>query len=175
MNKEVFSLLLINRFVPLTDRGGINVGSAGTASSSELLSNQLSNWLSQISEDFDIGVNYRPGDEVSRSEVEVALSTQLFNERVTVETNLGVTGDTPGEPSNQSNIAGDFEIEYKISKDGRIRGKVYNKSNDYDAINTNNVPYTQGVGLFYTEEFNTFNELFKKIFKRKKLEENEDK
>ncbi|MBL4651929.1 MAG: translocation/assembly module TamB domain-containing protein, partial [Flavobacteriales bacterium] len=174
MNKQVFSLLIISRFVPITDRGGFSAGGAGGSSSTELLSNQLSNWLSQISDDFDVGVNYRAGNEVSSSEVEVALSTQLFNDRVTVETNVGVSGDNANS-SGSSNIAGDFNLEYKISKDGKIRTRVYNESNDYNDVNTNNIKYTQGVGLFYTEEFDSFGEFFSKLFsKRKKLQKDDE-
>ncbi|MBL4623717.1 MAG: translocation/assembly module TamB domain-containing protein, partial [Flavobacteriales bacterium] len=174
MNKQVFSLLIINRFVPVTDRGGFSAGGAGSSSSTELLSSQLSNWLSQISDDFDVGVNYRAGNEVSSSEVEVALSTQLFNDRVTVETNVGVTGNSAGS-SGTSNIAGDFDLEYKISKDGKIRARVYNESNDYNDVNTNNIKYTQGIGLFYTEEFNSFGEFFSNLFgKKKKAKKDEE-
>ncbi|MCK7540550.1 MAG: translocation/assembly module TamB domain-containing protein [Marinilabiliales bacterium] len=58
-----------------------------------MLSNQLSNWLSQISNDFDIGFNYRPGNEITDQEVEVALSTQLLNNKVTLNGNVDVGGN----------------------------------------------------------------------------------
>jgi len=45
--------------------------------------------LSKISNDFDIGVNYRPGDAITKDELEVALSTQLFNDKLSVEGNIG--------------------------------------------------------------------------------------
>lgn len=167
MNKQMFSLLIINRFVPLTDRGGFNAGGAGSSTSTELLSSQLSNWLSQISDDFDVGVNYRAGNEVAASEVEVALSTQLFNDRITVETNVGVTGENSSS-SNSSGIAGDFDLEYKISKDGKMRARVYSESNDYNDVTTNNIKYTQGIGLFYTVEFDSFGKFFRNMFGKKK-------
>ena len=62
---------------------------------------------------------------------------------------------------------GDFNVEYKVSKDGRLRAKVFNKSNDYNLLDANNAPYTQGVGVFYTEEFDTFGEFWRKLFGRK--------
>jgi len=167
MNKQIFSLLIIGRFLPLTERRGFNAGGAGSSASTELLSSQLSNWLSQISDDFDVGVNYRAGNEVAASEVEVALSTQLFNDRVTVETNVGVTGDN-GSSSNSSGIAGDFDLEYKISKDGKMRARVYSESNDYNDVTTNNIKYTQGIGLFYTVEFGSFGKFFRNVFRKQK-------
>ena len=60
----------------------------------EMLSNQLSNWLSQISNDFDIGFVYRPGykQDINPQEVEVALSTQLLNDKVVINGNFDVRG-----------------------------------------------------------------------------------
>ncbi len=166
MNKQIFSLLLLNRFVPVTDQGGFSAGGAGGSSGSELLSNQLSNWLSQLSDDFDVGVNYRAGNGATESsEVDVGVSTQLFNDRLTVETNFGVQGDTP-ESEKASNIAGIFELEYKISKDGKFRTRVYNEPTDND-----NNKDIQGVGLFYTEEFDTFGAFFSNLFGSKKAKE----
>lgn len=157
-NKQAFTLLVLNSFLPIT--GG--TGSAPTSnalgkSSSEFLSNQLSNWLSQISDDFDVGVNYRPGDNISSDEVEVALSTQLFNDRVSIEGNFGVQGsDQSATTSTDDNFIGDFQLEYKISEDGKLRGKMYNETNANDLVNQNQSRYTQGVGVLYQEQFNTW-------------------
>ena len=74
---------------PLTDPKG---ASAIGVTTTEMLSNQLSKWLSQISNDFDIGFNYRPGNEITPQEVEVALSTQLLNDKVVLNGNVDVGG-----------------------------------------------------------------------------------
>ncbi|MFH0893851.1 MAG: translocation/assembly module TamB domain-containing protein, partial [Bacteroidota bacterium] len=169
INKQVFALLVLTRFVlPTAMQGGSEQSTGGNnalgANSSELLSNQLSNWLSQISQEFDIGVNYRPGDEISRDEVEVALSTQLFNDRVSIDGNFGVAG----QQQAASNIVGDVNIEAKPFKKGNLKLKAYNKTNTSNDQFKKNSPYTQGMGLFYRKEFNSFRELFK----RKKKEKN---
>jgi hypothetical protein len=160
MNRQVFSLLVLNRFLPTTtDQYNTALGYGVGSTSSELLSNQLSNWLSQISSDFDIGVNYRPGDEISSQEVEVALSTQLFDDRVIIDGNVGVAGTHPTGTQRASNIIGDVNIEVKITPEGKFRIKAFNRSNTFDVLNTNS-PYTQGVGLFYRKEFDSLRELF---------------
>lgn len=170
MNKEIFSLLVMNSFVP---PDGSTFGSAaetGKVNSSELLSNQLSNWLSQISNDFDIGVNYRPGDNLSSDQLEVALSTQLFNDRVILDING--SNNVLRQQQNSNNIVGEFNAEYKLSDDGKLRLKGFNKINDNISL-TNNAPYKQGVGIFYREEFNTIDELFRRYigkFRKKKTE-----
>jgi len=157
ITQQFFTLLVMNRFV-LPSQG--NTSGSGdnnllSSSASELLSNQLNNWLSQVSDKFDVGVNYRAGNEINRDELEVALSTQLFNDRLIIDGNVGT-----GSSQSSSNIVGDVNIEYKWTDDGRFRIKAFNKSNTVDMLNTN--PYKQGVGIFYRKEFDSFKDLFKK-------------
>ena len=173
MNKQVFSLLILNRFAPVS---GLNQqyehANVGATSSSEFLSNQLSNWLSRLSDDVNIGVNYRPGDELSSDEYEVALSTQFFNDRVILDGNVGYSSNNYQYENTQSTsgLIGEFSVEYKISKDGRFRLRGFNRSNNNSLLQINS-PYTQGAGLFYREEFDSFSELIEKykrvIFTRK--------
>jgi len=80
MNQQMISLLVLGSFSSSSNMTP-SAGEIG-ASSINVLSNQLSNWLSQISKDFDIGINYRPSGAYTEQEVEVALSTQLFKESV---------------------------------------------------------------------------------------------
>ncbi len=162
LNRQVFSLLILNSFVqpeasfsaPLTQGMG--------TTSLEFVSNQFSNWLSQISRDFDIGINYRPGSELSTDEIEVMVSTQLLNDRIRIEGNVGVGGNQVGvdNTSNQQ-VMGDVSIENLLTPDGRIRMRAFNRSNPIDAISQNS-PYTQGVGIFFRKDFDTFRDLLKK-------------
>jgi len=165
-NKQVLSLLVLGTFYTLPEFVSSNPnqerasGNAVGVNSSELLSNQLSNWLSQISNEVDIGVNYRPGDQISSDEVEVALSTQLLNDRVSLNGNVGV-----GKHQNtSSNIVGGFDMDVKINKSGKLRVKAYTRANDnimYDSS-----PYIQGVGIFYKEDFDTVGELLKRYYRK---------
>jgi hypothetical protein len=169
MMKQFLSLLIINNFLSDQLLTGSSSGSGGRGSAaltggavatSELISNQLSQWLSQISKDFDLGFNYRPGDEITNDEVEVAFSTQILNDRVTINTNLGVGGNQVTQTQNQNtnNIVGDFDIDFQLTENGKVHLKAFNRSNDNLLFQTS--PYTQGVGAFYREEFNSFGELF---------------
>lgn len=162
MNKQVFSLLLLNKFLPgeYNTSGSSSGGSALGNTTSEMLSNQLSNMLSKFSDDFDIGFNYQPGDEVSSQEMALALSTQLFDDRMTITTNLGVSHQNAGDNSNS--LIGDVDVEYKLNEEGNTRIHAFNKSNEYD-ITQQESTYTQGVGVFYQESFSTFSELMCKL------------
>ncbi len=158
MNEQMISLLVLGSF-SYSNASNISLSS----SYYNVISNQLSNMLSKISDDFDIGVNYKPGDNVSQEEFEVALSTQLFDDRLMIDGNFGMTYDRSGQ--NASNIVGDVDIGYKITKDGQWILKAFNHSNvnswynyaDYDKV----APYTQGVGIAFRREFTHISELFK--------------
>jgi hypothetical protein len=176
LNQQVFSLLFTNSFfTPPEQRqqqGESTAGGAGagTVTSTEMLSNQLSNWLSQISNQFDVGVHYRPGDQVNKDEVEVALSTQLFNDKMNIDGSVA-NNSSNNTNQNAANIVGDINIDYKLTEDGKLRAKAYNKANEGDILNNQKGPYTQGVGIFYREEFETMGELFRRymnLLKKKK-------
>jgi hypothetical protein len=160
--KQFISLLVINNFYSVSGYGIGNMGAMNSSfagvTASELLSNQLSNWLSQISDDFDIGFSYRPGDQVSTQELEVALSTQLLNDRMIISGNLDVGGQETNPSSEQEGnpyIMGDFEVEYKITDNVSVL--AFNRSRDELIAMT--APYKQGVGVSYRKEFDSLNQL----------------
>ena len=161
-NKQVLSLIVLGKFyTPEYMRGQYetqNPNMFGTTAS-ELFSNQLSNWLSQISNNWDVGFNYRPGNSITNDELELALSTQIFNDRVILNGNIG--NNVNPESSNSSQIVGDVDVRVKLVPSGKIQLKAYNHSNNNLIYET--APYTQGVGLSFKEEYNTFKELLKKI------------
>lgn len=165
MTQQMISLLVLGSF---SYAGGSNANLG--SSYINVISNQLSSWLSQISKDFDVGVHYKPGDELSNEELEVALSTQLFNDRVTIDGNFGMINSNSTAQS-ASNIVGDVDITVKITRDGRLRAKAFNHSNVNSYYYYNNfenyAPYTQGIGLSYRQEFDSFGELFRR--KNKKI------
>ena len=172
MNQQMISLLVLGTF---SFNNASNINLAGSYYG--ILANQLSNMLSQISSDFDIGVNYKPGDEVSQQEFEVALSTQLFDDRLTIDGNFGMTYDRTQQSA--SNLVGDINIGYKLTHDGRWVLKVFNHSNVNSWYNSSNYdqisPYTQGVGIAFRKEFNNISEFFINSRKQEKVKQEEKK
>ena len=177
MNKQFLSLLVLNTFMPSQQylagqSEAFDMGATGMAfTTSELLSNQLSHWLSQISNNWDIGVNYQPGDEISKDQMEVALSTQLLNNRLIINGNVG----TSGKYQQASELVGDFRVDWKLTPNGKLRLKFFNRNSD--RLIYEETRYIQGAGLFYREEFNSFRELLRNIaedlsFKKKKEQAN---
>jgi hypothetical protein len=173
MNKQILSLLVLGKFyTPEYLRGtysAVNNNLVGSTAS-ELLSNQFSNWLSQISRDFDIGVNYRPGNAITNDEVELALSTQMFNDRVSINGNIGNNSSQRTNTNTNNGLVGDADINVKLTNNGKLQLKAYNRANNNLIYETS--PYTQGVGISYREDFNDFNGLWQKVkslFKGKKI------
>ncbi|WP_127343979.1 translocation/assembly module TamB domain-containing protein [Ancylomarina longa] len=163
MNKQILSLLVLNRFytpeyLRSTDPNFENKNSSYAVgiTTSELLSNQLSNWLSKISNDFDIGVSYRPGDELTSDEIELALSTQIFNDKITINGNVG----TGNSQQRANDIVGDMDVNIKLDKKGKLHLSAFTRSNEYLVYEESR--NTQGIGIFYKEDFNTFSGLLKK-------------
>jgi len=153
-NKQFLSLLLMNSFFSQSETQTLN-----SSASFEVLSNQLNNLLSQSSSNFDVGVNYRPGNMYSGNEFELALSTQLLNNRILVNVNgyseFGQPADQSGKQTNE--IAGDVTVEIKLNKQGNFRLKAFSRNNNDPIENRGN---TQGISLFYTREFNNLREFF---------------
>jgi hypothetical protein len=167
-NRQAFALIAMRRFIsPPNVTADHSSTSAIAANGTEFLSSQISSWLSQISDDFNLGFNYSPGDDISNEEIALALGTQLFNERLSLNSNFGVSRNNGTSAANQNatNIIGDIRIEYKITPEGKVRLVMYNESNDFRANTLQQSPYTQGVGVIYREDFDSFNEFFTGIRK----------
>ena len=155
MLMQAVSLLVLNSF---TYGNSVN--------SYDLFTNQLNDFISQFTQDLDINFNYKPGDDLSNEEMTVDLKKQLFNDRLTIETNFGVIIPTATNSTNTTNIIGDVNIDYKITQDGRLSAQIFNRSNYntiyYQYTYYKMAPYTQGIGLSYKKSFDRLRDLFRK-------------
>lgn len=178
MNRQVFSFLLFRNFVTPqifnTNFGGVSAGGAAASTSSELLSNKVSGFLNSYFggltglKDLQLGLNYRPGNQTSKESVDLNLSKQFLNNKISVDGNFGVNNS---QATNSGGFIGDVNIDYKLTEDGRYRLTGFNRTNNTAQITVAGGPYTQGVGFFYRREFNAFSDLLK----RKKTLENQRK
>ena len=169
LNRQVFSLLLLRSFVTplqLANTSGVSTsaGNAASNNATEMLSNQLNGMLSKFTKAFNLGFNYRPSSALSNEEIDVALSTQLFNDKLTVDGNVGVNNNTQQKTST---LIGDLNVDYRLTKDGKVHLKAFNRSNDNFQIATLGGQFTQGAGIFYREEFNSMTDFFHRILSKK--------
>lgn len=109
-----------------------------------------------------VGVDYVGADRRAGIETDgrfgVTISTKV-NERITVNGKVGV----PVGGVNESTIVGDVEILYRVNEDGTMNLRVFNRENDINYIGQG-IGYTQGVGLTYEVDFDTFKEFVKRVF-----------
>ena len=68
----------------------------------------------------------------------------------------------------QTAVAGDFELQFLLTKDGRLSAKIFNRENELQQYLMDKIDYSQGVGLTYKVDFDTFRELIRDIFAKAK-------
>ena len=147
INKQVLSLLIMGRFQPLPGLTASS-GAGEVINTGEVISNQLTHWLSDIDENMEVTVG-----EVSSEDIELAISRTFFDDRITVNTEVSKNDENATE-KGASSIVGDVEIEGKINKKGTVKAKFFNKSNRNEVYEKG--PYTQGLGVFFKKDFNRF-------------------
>ncbi len=171
LNKQVFALLALNRFIadnPFQSlAGGTSVNSMARSSVSKLLSAQLNSLASDLIQGVDINFDLNSTDDYStgalehKTDLEVALSKKLFDDRltVTVGSSFALEGSNTSN-QNATNIAGNVNVEYALSRDGRYRLRAYRR-NQTEAVIEGQIIET-GLGFTMVVDYNKFREIFQK-------------
>ena len=158
MSQQIIYLLALNRFYTpeYMQNSRSSNGLASVASST--ITSQLTNVLGQLSDNWTIAPNIQTSKgDFSDTQVELALSSHLLNNRLLLNGNFGYSDNA----MNSNNFIGDFDIEYLLTKSGNIRLKAYNRYNDQNYYTRNSLT-TQGVGIMFKHDFNN---LFRKKVK----------
>lgn len=123
--------------------------------------------LSNNDNKLNIGVNYQAGqnrpDYQTDDRLGVTLQTKI-SDRVLINGKVGV----PIGGVGQSVVAGDVQIDFLLNEEGTLTAKVFNRENSIRNF-TEEIGYTQGAGIAYNVDFDTFGELIRKIFKGKAI------
>ena len=165
MNRQILYLMILNKFYTpdYVNSGQQNRYTELTSVASSTLSSQLNNLLGQISDNWNIGTNIRSDKgDFSDVEVELALSSQLLNNRLLFNGNLGYRDN----PNANNSFIGDFDLEYLINPAGSWRLKAYNHYNDRN-YSVKSALTTQGVGILFKKDFNSVSDLFNLFVRRK--------
>ena len=140
----------------------VNNTLAGTASSA--IAGAFSNLLNSPDSKFQLGLDYQQGEsgnDIDRlnidNQVDVSLSTQV-SDRVIINGKVGV----PVGSETQSSVIGEVKVEVLLNPEGNFRGVIFNRQNEIQ-YSQQEEGYTQGVGLSYQVNFNTFADLLFKI------------
>ena len=167
LNKQVFALLILRRFIadsPFQSQSVSSVGNTARVSVSRLLSeqlNRLSENLKGVQLNFDLRSyeNYAGEEVQGQTKVQVGVTKNLFNNRLVVKLsgNLDIEGDA-GATGSASDYIGDTALEYKLTSDGRFRVTGFRLSN-YDIIDGELIE--TGTGFIYIKDYNRLRELFR--------------
>ncbi|GAA0870987.1 translocation/assembly module TamB domain-containing protein [Gangjinia marincola] len=113
---------------------------------------------------FKVGLNYQQGvttqDQRTDDRFGLTLSTQI-NNRILINGKVGV----PVGGIQQTSVVGDVEIAFLLNESGTLQFTLFNRENNIQYIGEQ-LGFTQGSGLSYSVDFNTFEEFLTKILKK---------
>ena len=157
-----------NQALTLLGTGGFSSGIRGvnfTGTISERLSGIVNNIIGGDNENLNVGIDVELGENTPElqtdNRVGFTLQTRI-SDRILVNGKLGV----PFGSAQQTTITGDVQIDWLLNEDGTFRAKVFNRENTIRNFGEE-IGYTQGIGLSYNVEFDTFKELIQIIFSGK--------
>ena len=167
---QMFWLLAANTF-SAEDTGAMGASLSATTGF-ELLSNQLSNWLS--GDNYNITLRYRPRTDLTGDEVDFGFSKSWFDNRLLVEVEGGYLSDAAKQTTqNASNFIAEGFISWIIDPEGVFRLKGFTQT--IDRYGENQGLQESGIGFYCRESFNTLSELYQKWSRRFKNSERRQK
>ena len=183
MNKQVFALLLLNRFIgenPFQSGAGTSGEMLARQSVSKILSQQLNNLASDLIKGVDLNFDlessedYSTGNKNTRTDLNVGLSKKLLNDRlkVSVGSNFALEGEAR-QNENTTNIAGDVTVDYSLSRDERYMLRAYRK-NEYQVALQGQIVET-GLGFIITLDYDKFREIFQRSKNNRQREQRKNK
>ncbi len=155
LNKQFFLLLLSGRF----QGSGLSASEYGNNAALEVLSGQINNLLDAVSKDVRLNVDLKQNEATGQSSQAIGFEKNFLDDKLVIKGNFGVQNVSEGE-NNSSSFIGDINLEYIIDEQGNLRVSIFNESNNYSVMQDKNLgPFTQGIGLIYSESFNKVREM----------------
>ena len=163
LNRQVFSLMIFRMFAPLGDF--VQASNISYSSFSDLVSNQLSSWLSEFDENLEVSIDLNGLSQSAISNFQLRFSYTLLEGKLRL-TRDGSFTNAQNQTSALS-IAGDWTLEYLLTNNGNWRVKMFHRINQnlvLSGLNNNNS--TQGGSILFTQSFNRISDLFPKRKKK---------
>jgi hypothetical protein len=134
---------------------------------SKLMTEQLNRLAAGLIDGVDLTFDvastddYTTGVQQSRTELNIGLSKRLLNERLTVSVGSNFELEGPKNTKQQgSNVFGDLNINYSLSRDGRYMIRFYRK-NKYEGVVDGYIIET-GLSFIIAVDYNRFSQLLRK-------------
>lgn len=184
LNKQVFSLLVLNRFFPSSGSDGSAGGPASIARDNvnNVLSDQLNTFSNKLmgntGVELDFGLDsytdYQSATPQERTELDINASKSLFDDRLVIQVGSEVDIQGGSDASNRNApVIGNVALEYLITRDGRYRLRGYRK-NQFESVVDGELIVT-GISLIFSKEFNKLKELWEREIKEEIDQETNEK
>ncbi|MEL1248305.1 translocation/assembly module TamB domain-containing protein [Flavobacterium helocola] len=156
---QAFALMATGTFVTEESTGNAAYGSLIEGASSI-----INGLFADADSNLQFEVDYTQGNRLTdiSDRVGVTMNTRI-NDRISINGKVGV----PVGGVTESVIVGNLEVLIQINEDGSLNAHVFNRENDINYVGEG-IGYTQGLGITYNVEFNTFKEMMQKIFNTNK-------
>ena len=165
MNKQVFGLLLMNRFMAESSNislGGFSAEAIARQSVSKMLSDQLNYLASDLIKgvQLDFNLNSTTGATGGRTDLNVGLTKGFLNDRVTVSVGRNFELENSGQSAQSSEIFDNIAVNYMVTRDGRYVLRAYRK-NQFQTVLEGFIVET-GVSFIVTLDYDAVKEFFDK-------------
>ncbi|HEA28823.1 MAG TPA: translocation/assembly module TamB [Leeuwenhoekiella sp.] len=181
LNKQVFSLLVLNKFFPDSGSDGSSGGTASIARDNinDAISDQLNTFSDKLLGNSGVQLNFGldsytdyqgEGGGQDRTTLDVAAQKKLLDDRLIVS--VGSEVDLQGSPSaneGPSPVIGNVSLEYLLTEDGRFRVKGFRRNEFENVIDGQLI--ISGISLIFTREFDKFDEFWQNMFSSNQTEE----
>ncbi|WP_025764982.1 translocation/assembly module TamB domain-containing protein [Dyadobacter tibetensis] len=157
LSRQVTSLLVLNQLQPETSLAAQSSGQGFLGNSiSELVSNQISRWASEINENLEVGVTGLSLDQNALNNLQLRFSYRFLNDRFRVTRDGRISNGSVGGVTqyDAASLLGEWTLEYWLNRSGSVRVKAYNR-NIQNSFYLNSFT-TGGVSMQFSHSFNRF-------------------
>lgn len=183
LNKQVFSLLVLNRFYPESGSDGSQGGPANLARDNinQAISDQLNNFSNKLTGESGVSLNfdvdsytdYQSSTTQERTDLDVTAQKKLIDDRLVVEAGSSVNVQGGQRPGESQAVLGNVSVEYRLTEDGRWKLRGFRKS-EYENVIDGQV-FVSGIALIFTREFNKFKVLWDKAYRKSIMDDLDEK
>jgi len=164
LKKQVFSIIVLRRF---SSSDAFSAQATAVSSVSELFSNQLSYWLSQMDENLEIDLDVASMNDEQLNTFQLRLSYSLFNGRLRFSRDGVISSNTN---SALANAVGEWTVDYLLTADGRYKVRMYNRTN-YNQITAalgTQATIVPGISISQSQTFNRLKDIFTRTRRQRK-------
>lgn len=166
--QQVVNLVVRNNFNGSSGSGLGFSNSDLIGSGLELAFSKINTIISQSLNIKNLDINVRSQNEIGGSysflDNRLKISGNFVNNKYNMENML----DNNILNSSFTDLTRDLEMTYNINKDGSFVAKVFQRPSNRDFFNLNTDIYINGMGLVFTQEYDTFTEFIRNIFARRR-------